>query len=74
MNGVSVSDISINMTATTERNQSRIECYDVTMDSPAYSVAKLTVRGEELHTTFTCGLKQVVFQEDQQSQRWSMRF
>ena len=45
MDGLSISNVSIDITATRERNMTRIECSDVTMDSSAFSVASLTVRG-----------------------------
>ena len=54
MDGLSVSNISIDITATRERNLTRIECYDVTMNSAAFSSGTLTVRGEsiQLHLLF----------------------
>ena len=45
VDGLTISNVSIDITATRERNMTRIECYDVTMDSAAFSVALLTVRG-----------------------------
>ena len=55
MDGLSVSNISIDITATMERNLTMIECYDVTMNSGAFSGGTLTVRGESiqlLHVLF----------------------
>ncbi|CAI8025638.1 hypothetical protein GBAR_LOCUS14784 [Geodia barretti] len=45
MDGLSVSNISIDITATRERNLTLIECYDATMNSAAFSSGTLTVRG-----------------------------
>ena len=49
--GRSFNNISITIVGTKERNQSRIECYDVTMiRNEVFSTATLTVRGRETHS------------------------